>query len=1074
MEKEDKNEEEKKTIKENNINKIKLNYDYHSFENIIINQKPITLDYLLQNKEQNKNKNSNLLNNKNKNDIKKNSVTEISSNKNTEVNVNNKYGLYKDFIYDNDNDDNEQIVTNDKRYIQTTRNYIKTPSNRIKANINLIEKDFNDILKPKESLENKIHLKDLFIDLNEKNYNNMSNNNKKTKTNEETKDFESLEITSKQNMKKNRNKNNNSNTIINKFHENYLITNEDLDFNGEKERNDIKKEYKNLRINKSNPHLKSGFETDIFENIEDKFEIMTKRSRNNMVQDKFEKLYQEHFILKTKYDILKNNMNILQKKLKQKNYDISQMKKILLSNNQQINFLNTLKESNLKTLKDNEDLIFTLENAISNLNSKIIEYKNKLSNFSQNNYNILKKENESLKIYLNDRDKTIETLKSSLSFLTQNLDKIFDKTNYNENNEKLISQYDEKIKTLKEQMNLKIIGYNSEKEINLEEKFENFNKILEEKNSEIEKYKITIKEFNESINRKNIEINEIQNNLEKNKKILEEKEKELDIKDIKIKEMNNIIEKRNNEINDIKKILDMKNLEIEERKKKIDFQIISQSSLEYCSTVKKYRMDNNNKKKCETQKNFFKISNKKENNTLSTTSNIINSDNTFEKNNINSKFFIKKIKNSNITNKNHLNKELLFNDRSEHRIKTNYDYFNNDNYLTNEQGKSKRDIYNFNYRKYKSNKNFNTIIGNNLFINKSSNINSNVNIIKDHNKYTTPRLKSHLFNENDEDIQKIRYTKPKKGFRKSSPNLLLSTSTISVSQNENIKSITYLEKSTSNYEYIYSLKNSELLSFNLKQKKFEILNLNDNTEGIFGSYLSYYRQNKLQPLLLNTQKNFYIVMQKYIFTYDSSLNMINILAKTLSSHLNGKFILIENNLYLISGNNNTQCELYSLIMNKNKLLPSTNFPRINSGICDVNNEYIYIFFGQFCENSIERLNIKNLNYDKKWEIIKIKEINGINNKNIICLEKFISFLDDYNNIIIFGGQDYNNEKCNKTIFGFNLEDKSFSTIGKIDSCALYNNQHIKLDESFFSVFDENNGLHFFSKELDYHEIFNLN
>ena len=117
---------------------------------------------------------------------------------------------------------------------------------------------------------------------------------------------------------------------------------------------------------------------------------------------------------------------------------------------------------------------------------------------------------------------------------------------------------------------------------------------------------------------------------------------------------------------------------------------------------------------------------------------------------------------------------------------------------------------------------------------------------------------------------------------------------------------------------------------------------------------------------------------------------------------------------------------------------------------------------------------RNLNFDKKWEIIKIKEINCNNNMNVIYLEKFITFLDDYNNIIIFGGEDYNNEKCNKNIFGFNLEDNSFSTIGKIDSSALYLNQYIKLDESIFSVFDENNGLHFFSKELDYHEIFNLN
>ena len=249
--------------------------------------------------------------------------------------------------------------------------------------------------------------------------------------------------------------------------------------------------------------------------------------------------------------------------------------------------------------------------------------------------------------------------------------------------------------------------------------------------------------------------------------------------------------------------------------------------------------------------------------------------------------------------------------------------------------------------------------------------------------------------------------------------------------------------------------------------------MNDNTKGLYTSYISYYRQNKLQPLLLNTKKIFYILMQKYIFYYDHSSNSINILTKTFSNHLNGKFIQVENSLYLISGNKNTQCELYSLITNQNNSLPCTNYPRINSGICYINDEYIYLFFGQFCENSIERLNIKNINYDEKWEIIEISEMNGINN-DVIYLYKFMTFLDDYNNVIIFGGENYNNEKCSKNIYGFNLNDKSLSTIGKIDSCAKYINQYIKLDESIFSVFDENNGLHFFSKELDYHEIFNLN
>ena len=1073
MKQEEKSKKEK--LKKKNDFDIKLNYDYNSYENIIINNpKQKEIDLLPTKKEKNITLNQNLLNNVNQIDIKRKSLTEMPTNKNIEVNIQLKNGLHQDFIYDNDdnNQENESINNenvDDKKYIHTTRNNFRSSENLLKGDMNILEKDFNNII---------------------------NNNNKKKKKREETKENQTFELINKKKTKKTKNNRiKNSNTIINKLHEDYLLTNEDLDYNNNKEIKYSLKYIENLRSHKSNPKLNTQFETDFFDNSEEKIEMnnINKNSSNFIIQNKFDALYNEHFILKTKYEILKNNMNILQKKLKQKNYDISQMKKVLISNNQQINFLSALKDSNIKTIKDNEDLIINLKSAITNLNSKIMEYKDKLSLILTNgNYNSIKNENESLKIYLNDRDKTITTLKNSLSFLTQNLENILNNSNNNEFNEKIINECEQKIKILKEQMSQKLTEFNSVKNQNLEEKFqkiqkekENIQKILEEKNLDIENYIKNVKELNANINNKNQEIIKINYELEKIKKNLELKEKEIEEKNIKIEELNNNIEKRDNEIKDLQKSLDMKILENEERKKKLDLQIINQSSLEFYRQVKKYEIDIKNKKNYLTQNNVIKmddINNINDNNSFSITSNKIVSDNNLEKNNSNNsniynKFIIKKIKNSNLDfkNKNHLNKEL-FNDRhtynNKFRLKTNFDYFNNEKNLENEHGKTMRSMYNFNHRKNKSNKNFNTIIGNNLLFNQTSN--ENININKDSSTNRPQKLKFHLFNNNDEDIKKINYPKTNKRPRKNSSNLILSTSTISVSQNENIKSITYPEKSTSNFEYIYSLIDSDLISFNLKQKKFEIIKINDNTKGVFTSYISYYKQNKLQPLLLNTKKYFYIVMQKYIFYYEFSLNNINILSKTFSSHLNGKFIQIENSLYLISGNNNTQCELYSLIMNKIKSLPNTNFPRINSGICNVNNEYIYVFFGQFCENSIERLNIKNLNFDKNWEIIRINEVNGIKNNSFLYLEKFITFLDDYNNIIIFGGQDYNNEKCNKNIFGFNLNDNSFSTIGKIDSCTLYGNQYIKLDESIYAVFDEINGLHFFSKELDYHEIFNLN
>ena len=906
------------------IDNIKLNYDYHSYENIInTNQQLKQLIPSKSKKEYNLTINSNILLNNKQNELKRNSLTEISNIKNKDINIIN-----------NNNNEN-------KKYIQTTRNNNNKISYNL-INLNKINNDYKNIITQKESLEKKLYLNDLM--------------------NEESKDYETLElITKKSNNKKN-----------NKKTDNYIITNNDLDIDEEEESIEYSNnENKVLKNYKSNPQLNT---------VRDNYSNVNKCA-NFIMQNKYDELYKEYFNTKTKYEISKTNMNILQKKLKQKNEYISQLKKILISNKHQISFLISLKDSNAKSLKDNETLINNLKLTIANLNTKIIELKNKLSQKIQSNLtnDEIKVENDTLKIYLNDRDKTISTLKNSLSFLTQNLDSILHIT---ENDKKLNE-------------------YNIEK---------------------LEKYLINMKELNENINKKNKEIIDIKNDNEQLKKNIEDK-------NIQIKDLNIIIEQKNKEINDMQKLI----LEKNNNNFSKELKVIKQSSFAL----------------------YHKI-----------------------KNNEN-KIVIKKIKKnqseSKNKNKNHFNKEKLFKN-NKFRIKTNFDYFNDndDDFIENEPKKTMKSLYNINYRKNKSNKNFNTIIGNNFFINRTTT--TNLNNIE--SKIDTERtLKLHLYNTNDDDLKKNYSIKPynkNNKIKKQKSNLILSTSTISLSQNENIKSITYPEKSASNFDFIYSLvNNSDLICFNLKQKKFDIRKINDNTKGIYTSYISYYRQNKLQPLLLNTQKYFYILMQKYIFYYDSSLNCINILTKAFSNHLNGKFIQIENSLYLISGNKNTQCELYSLIIKENKLLPSTNYPRINSGVCNINDEYIYIFFGQFCQNSIERLNIKNLNYDEKWEIIQINEFNAINDNNIY-LNKFITFLDDYNNVIIFGGEDYNNEKSNKNIYGFNLYEKSLAIIGKIDSSAKYCNQYIKLDESIFAVFDENNGLHFFSKELDYHEIFNLN
>ena len=652
MKAEEENKEENFNNNENN-NSLKLNYDYHSYENIISNQNPKTIDSLLQKKEYNKTINQNLLNQK---DIKRNSMTEMPSNKNTEFNVNQDYKQYKDFTYENNTN---ETINFDKRYIKTTRNNIKT------SKINIIDKELKKTLRHKQSVENKLKLGDLITESNEKNSFNIYKNSKKRKKSEENKQLENLEFLLKIN---NRNKlTQNSKAITSDLHEKYLLTNEDLDLDyyDEKEIKYAKKDVKKMRNYKSNPQFNAHIETSIFDNSEEKIDINNKKNMNFILQNKFDNLYNQHFILKTKYEILKNNMNILTKKLKQKNMDISQMKKVLISNNQQINFLSALKDSNMKTLRDNEDLIINLKSALTNLNSKMIEYKNNKSFLQDNNNNLLKKENESLKIFLNDRDKTIKTLKESLSFLTQNLDNILNISNNNEKSENIINECEEKIKTLKEQMKQKLIEFNIEKNQNLEEKYqkirqenETINKILVEKKIEIEKYENNIKELNENINNKNKEIIELKSDFEKIKKNLEEKEKQFEEKNIKLNELTNIIEKKNNEINDLQKLLDINNSKIKKRNN-FDFLIMKQTSFELLNQNQRNEI-NKYEKNYLSQNKFTRI-NKVDNNNFRIQSNRMIYEKNLESVDVNNKFLIKKIKNSNLDlrNKNRLNKDLL-------------------------------------------------------------------------------------------------------------------------------------------------------------------------------------------------------------------------------------------------------------------------------------------------------------------------------------------------------------------------------------------------------------------------------
>ena len=351
-------------------NKMKLHYDYQSYENILNNSIPNELDLLSSNEEKkelyipsnpNTILNSNLKNykfpkktlnkskNKSSNQIQKftiytqpqqtaDNVNLNSTNNNINItNVNPFDNAELEFNFDEkiqkiENKFNK--TNNEKAYLIKNRN-LSFNNNKIKINGNIFDKD----LKQKGKIYNK-NLYDNFkenenekIDKNEFQSECSKNNKDIIKDNryfynsfskfpdyillgkEETPRIESL---------------NKTNGINNMIFEDYISNNINSNTGTKK------------KSHKSTPNLTKHLNTDllfysknanniIFETIKNKLLIENNKlkkekkdiiSKYKILKNKFESLLKDNFIIKTKFDKYKNNMNIMEKQLEEKNYDI--------------------------------------------------------------------------------------------------------------------------------------------------------------------------------------------------------------------------------------------------------------------------------------------------------------------------------------------------------------------------------------------------------------------------------------------------------------------------------------------------------------------------------------------------------------------------------------------------------------------------------------------------------------------------------------------------------------------------------------------------------------------------------
>ena len=856
-------------------------------------------------------------------------------------------------------------------------------------------------------------------------------------------------------------------------------------------------------------------------------------SNLNSIKKECEKIVKENSEIKFELENKIGELNARDENIEQMQKEISELNNIINNNKNKITYLNNIQESNKLSQKDNEDLILQLKDTIENLqkinlqnNNEIIELKNKLDSSKDllntkndtianinddlqkkdliiqnketqinelnliikeiNNKNIknkneiqeiqidkekLKNEIKTLKMLLADRECTISELKNSIQFLTKTFNKNINMINNNINT----ALINEENSALDINQSLKQLVGKMQDEIN------ELNKRNNESKKEKKKLEIEINEYNEQY---------------------EQLKNEYQLLYQKFIEQNRNIELMKNEF-----LKQNKNKEIQK---------LTKANIDLFAKYKKAENDNIIKAQqlAQYRKNYKILNNQLMEFTTKNYNTNLNSNNSFDMES-----------NNNISE----NQELKMNEYDMNDINRNNDIIpkiNNDiklmeslnmdeNNLLQYSSNDNNDLNNLN-NLYKNYPELNNNIINNSVSQNDKDINTNLlteeNLMNSMNtdkyKLTTEesdkrniseglknkititdkekltpvqekinlstqinlnKLNLKLFNNNNS------YNLDSNDFRsKTFPSSLINNKYNNEINEDSLEEKNIItENNIVSQQNIYTLKGNLLIYFNFNEKNFEIANPIDKTNGLYENYLS---KGSYIPLTLNTYFGFFILLNDFIFFYDEEKNTINLLNKLISSHINGGCIFINQELYSISGVDNLSCEKYSIKNRKNIILPCVNYPRINAGLCNYNNKYLYVYFGEKCINSIERLNL-SIDYESmkeyvnSWECIKIYSL--IENGKQIGLQKFTSYLDDYNNIIILGGSNDKGE-LNQDIFGLNLENNEINAIGKIDTCALYLGQNTQLNDSIFAIYDAKNGIHFFNKDLDYHEIYNFN
>ena len=160
----------------------------------------------------------------------------------------------------------------------------------------------------------------------------------------------------------------------------------------------------------------------------------------------------------------------------------------------------------------------------------------------------------------------------------------------------------------------------------------------------------------------------------------------------------------------------------------------------------------------------------------------------------------------------------------------------------------------------------------------------------------------------------------------------------------------------------------------------------------------------------------------YLLKIDLSVSPIQplVLINSIFSHYYPSLIQFKNELIVIEGTNQIQCECYQISHSKLKQMPSLPEERFKAAaFSDEKGDSIYLFGGNSLNGNSKSILKLNMPQSSIWEIINIKQ-----NEYFLARNSSVAFMfESTDNIYICGGKDNNNNDT-EYIVEYNIKTNS--------------------------------------------------